>query len=235
MDKIGKRGIAILVLMVMVMAVPEGAFAYSGGKTGSSSSGCGGGSCHGGANTVTPTLSTGIPSSGYSAGVVYSLTIGGTGGVSGTKGGFNLDSSLGSFSNPGSNVQIVSGEVTHSNSNSRTWTIDWTAPSTGSGDVTFLLALNFADGNGGTSGDSWGTDSWTYSEATSTTVNWSLNQPGSDRGSVFSNSILYLDSGSPTLVLDNGSTVTFASGTGGGYPLFIEGDTHCLSKVMWLR
>ena len=224
MDKIGKRGIAILVLMVMVMAVPEGAFAYSGGKTGSSSSGCGGGSCHGGANTVTPTLSTGIPSSGYSAGVVYSLTIGGTGGVSGTKGGFNLDSSLGSFSNPGSNVQIVSGEVTHSNSNSRTWTIDWTAPSTGSGDVTFLLALNFADGNGGTSGDSWGTDSWTYSEATSTTVNWSLNQPGSDRGSVFSNSILYLDSGSPTLVLDNGSTVTFASGTGGGYPLFIEGD-----------
>ena len=77
----GQRGIAILVLMVMVFAVPEGAFANSSGKTGSSSSGCGG--CHGGGNTMTPTLTTDIPSSGYTPGAVYSLTIGGTGGVSG--------------------------------------------------------------------------------------------------------------------------------------------------------
>ena len=222
MEKSGQRGIVILVLMVMVMAVPEGAFAFSGGKTGSSSTGCGG--CHGSTSTVTPTLTTGIPSSGYTAGTVYSLTIGGSGGVSGTKGGFNLDASSGTFSNPGTNAQIVVGEVTHSNSNSRTWTVDWTAPSTGSGDVTFFLALNFVNGNGGTSGDSWGTDSWTVSEAASTTINWSLNQPGSDRGSVFSNSILYLSTGSPTLVLDNGTTVTFASGAGGGYPVYSEGD-----------
>ena len=135
--------------MVMVLAVPEGAFANSSGKTGSSSSGCGG--CHGGANTMTPTLTTDIPSSGYTPGAVYSLTIGGTGGVSGTNGGFNLDSSSGTFSNPGTNAQIVSGEVTHSNSNARTWTVDWTAPSTGTGDVTFLLAVNFANGNGAVS------------------------------------------------------------------------------------
>ena len=224
MDKAGQRGIAILILMVMVLAVPEGAFAYSSGKTGSSSTGCGGGSCHGGTNTVTPTLTTGIPSSGYTSGTVYSLTIGGSGGVSGTDGGFNLDASLGTFANPGTNAQIVSGEATHSNSNSRSWTINWIAPASGSGDVTFLLAINFVNGNGGTSGDSWGTDSWTVSEATSNPVNWSLNQPGSDRGSVFSHSILHLDSGSPTLVLSNGTTVTFASGSGGGNPQYSEGD-----------
>ena len=126
MEKPGRRVIAILMLMVMVLAVPEGAFAYSSGKTGSSSTGCGGGSCHGSTNTVTPTLSTGIPSSGYTPGTVYSLTMGGTGGVSGSNGGFNLDATSGTFSNAGTNAQIVSGEATHSNSNSRSWTVDWT-------------------------------------------------------------------------------------------------------------
>ena len=222
MDKLGQRGITIIILMVMVMAVPEGAFANSAGKTGSSSTGCAG--CHGGTNTVTPTLTTGIPSDGYTPGTVYSLSIGGSGGVSGTKGGFNLDSSSGTFSNPGTNAWIVNGEVTHSNSNSRTWTVDWTAPSSGTGGVTFLLAINFVNGNSAPSGDSWGTNSWTVSEATSNPTNWTLNQPGSDRGSVFSHSILYLGSGSPTLVLDNGTTVSFASGTGGGYPQYTEGD-----------
>ena len=133
------RKFALLILLLLVLAVPQEAFAYSSGKTGSSSTGCGGGSCHGSTNTVTPTLTTGIPSSGYTPGDVYSLTIGGTGGVSGSNGGFNLDASSGTFSNSGTNAQIVSGEVTHSNSNSRTWTVDWTAPSSGSGDVTFLL------------------------------------------------------------------------------------------------
>ena len=68
------------------------------------------------------------------------------------------------------------------------------------------------DGNGGTSGDSWGTDSWSISEATSTSNSTiGPNQPGSDRGSVFSNSILDLDSGSPVLVMSNGSLVTFSA------------------------
>ena len=185
MEKPGQRVIAILMLMVMVLAVPEGAFAYSSGKTGSSSTGCGGGSCHGSTNTVTPTLSTGIPSSGYTPGTVYSLTMGGTGGVSGSNGGFNLDATSGTFSNAGTNAQIVSGEATHSNSNSRSWTVDWTAPASGSGDVTFLLAVNFANGQNGASGDSWGTDSWTVSEFTSSTPSLPFNQPGSQRDSVF--------------------------------------------------
>ena len=229
MEKPGQRVIAILMLMVMVLAVPEGAFAYSSGKTGSSSTGCGGGSCHGSTNTVTPTLSTGIPSSGYTPGAVYSLTMGGTGGVSGSNGGFNLDATSGTFSNAGTNAQIVSGEATHSNSNSRSWTVDWTAPASGSGDVTFLLAVNFANGQNGASGDSWGTDSWTVSEFTSSTPSLPFNQPGSQRDSVFTHSVFELNSGSPTIVLDNGTRVTFSTGTGGGLPVYTNDDVVSLA------
>jgi len=89
MDNSYSRQITLLILLLLIFAVPQEAFAYSAGKTGSSSTGCGGGSCHGGANTVTPSL-VGQPSSGYTPGTVYSLTIGGSGGTSGTNGGFNL-------------------------------------------------------------------------------------------------------------------------------------------------
>lgn len=219
MEKTRSRQIALLLLLLLVLAVPPEAFANSSGKTGSSSTGCGGGSCHGSTNTVTPSL-TGFPSSGYTPGSTYTLTIGGSGGPTGTQGGFNLDVSLGTLSNPGSNAQILNGEATHSSSSARSWIVDWTAPSTGSGDVTFYLAVNFVNGNNAPSGDAWGYDSHTVSESTSNTVNWALNQPGSDRGSVFSNSILDLDSGSPTLVLSNGTLLTFSSGTGGGNPVY---------------
>ena len=216
MDNGYSRKIALLILLLLIFAVPQEAFAYSSGKTGSSSTGCGGGSCHGGANTVTPSLA-GQPSSGYTPGTVYSLTIGGSGGTSGTKGGFNLDATQGTLSNAGTNAQVATnGEATHSNFNSRSWTIDWTAPSSGSGDTTFNLAVNFVDGTGTTSGDSWGTASWTISEATSSPPSSPYNQPGSQRNSVFSHSAFELNSGSPTLVLDNGTLVTFTSGTGGG-------------------
>ena len=204
-------------LMLLLMAVPDTAFANSSGRTGSTD-GCGAGSCHSSTTpTVTPSLS-GTPSSGYAAGTTYSLSISASGGPSGTTGGFNLDSSQGVFSNPGPNAQISLGEVTHTNSNSRAWSVDWTAPPTGSGDVVFYLAVNLVNGNGGTSGDSWGADSWTLSEVSSSPTptpvnNLGFNQPGSDRGSVFSHSVLDLDTGSPILVLSNGSLVTF-NGTG---------------------
>ena len=203
-------------LMILLMAVPETAFANSSGRT-SSTDGCGDGFCHSSTSlTVIPALS-GTPSSGYVPGTTYSLSISASGGPSGTNGGFNLDSNQGVFSNPSQDARLSSGEVTHSNSNSRAWSVDWTAPATGSGDAVFYLAVNLVNGNGATSGDSWGADSWTISEASSSSPspiqvnNLGFNQPGTDRGSVFSHSVLDLDSGSPTLVLSNGSTVIFNS------------------------
>ncbi len=215
-DNVTKSRIIIIgtLFMLILMAVPETAFAYSSGRT-NSTDGCGAGVCHSSTSpTVTLSL-TGLPSSGYAPGDTYSLTATGTGGPGGNKGGFNLDSSLGTFTNPGPNARISSGEVTHSNSNSRSWTVDWTAPSSGSGDVVFYMAINLVNGDGGTSGDSWGSDSWTISEATSTPSSGpelnklGLNQPGTDSGTVFSYSALEIQTDSPTIVLSNGSLVTF--------------------------
>ena len=228
MDNGDSRKLALLILILLVLAVPQEAFANSAGKIGSSSTGCGGGSCHGSTNTVSPSL-TGLPSSGYTPGSTYTLTIGGSGGPSGTQGGFNLDASHGGLSNPGQNTQILNGEATHSNSAARSWIVDWTSPSAGTGDVTFYLAVNFVNGNTAPSGDAWGYNSHNVSESTSTAVNWTLNQPGSDRGSVFSHSILDLDSESPTLVLSNGTLVTFSSGTGGGNPVYTSDEVTSMS------
>ena len=217
-DNVTKSRIVIIgtLFMLILMAVPETAFAYSSGKT-NSTDGCGAGACHSSTSpTVIPSL-TGLPSEGYIPGDTYSLTATASGGPGGSKGGFNMDSNLGTFTNPGLSTRISSGEVTHSNPNSRTWTVDWTAPSTGSGDVVFYMAVNLVNGDGGTSGDSWGADSWTVSEATSTPSpdaglnNLGLNQPGSDSGSVFSYSALEIQSESPIIVLSNGSLVSFNS------------------------
>jgi hypothetical protein len=35
----------------------------------------------------------------------------------------------------------------------KSWTVDWTAPNTDEGEITFYAAFNAANGNGGTSGD----------------------------------------------------------------------------------
>ena len=157
-----QRKVSMVLVLLLVLAVPQDAFGWSAGKTGSSTSGC---SCHGGgANQVTPSLS-GLPVDGYAPDSTYNLTIGGSGGPTGSNGGFNLDADDGTFSNPGSNAQISSGEVTHSNSNARSWTVNWTAPANGSGNVTFDLAVNFVNGNGNTNGDGWGTDSWVLAQA----------------------------------------------------------------------
>ncbi|MEE3113728.1 MAG: endonuclease, partial [Candidatus Thermoplasmatota archaeon] len=168
-----RRLISIILVAVLLGVIPQSSFGYSGGITGRSSSGC---TCHsGGSGEVTPSLS-GLDS-GYVGNQTYNLTIGGLGGPTGSEGGFNLASNFGTFSNPGTNAQILIGQVTHSNSNSRSWTVDWTAPSNGTGNVTFTLAVNFVNGNGLNTGDGWGTmslilqedsdgDGWTNADET---------------------------------------------------------------------
>ena len=46
--------------------------------------------------------------------------------------------------------------ATHTTNSYRSWSVDWIAPSSGSGSVQFNLAGVSANGNGGTSGDVWG-------------------------------------------------------------------------------
>ena len=140
--------------------------ANSSGKTGKSSSGC---TCHNTDAMIVPTMN-GLPSS-YTPGATYSLSWSGSGMSSNGQGGFNLDASSGSWSNLGSQVQLSSGELTHNNDGQRSWTADWTAPAVGTGDVTFDLAVLYANANSMNTGDNWGTDSWTATEGAAPPTN----------------------------------------------------------------
>ncbi|MDP6886027.1 MAG: hypothetical protein QGI58_04000 [Candidatus Thalassarchaeaceae archaeon] len=158
-----RRAVAIFVLMMLISS-SQVAIANSTGKTGQSTAGC---TCHSASASISPSLS-GLPwgAGGYTPGTTYSLTWDGGPHVSG-EGGFNLDASAGTWSNLGSQVQLVNGELTHSSDSLRSWSADWTAPSAGSGDVDFDLAVLYANGNGANSGDSWGTGTWTLGEDSS--------------------------------------------------------------------
>ena len=157
MSRYLRYSLAIIVL-AMLVNIPS-IDAYNSGKSGSTTSGC---TCHsGGSGGVTPSMS-GLQTS-YTPGQTYSLTW--TAGSPSTgQGGFNLDASLGTWTNLGNRVKTLNGELTHSSDLQRSWAADWTAPSAGSGNVVFDLAVLYANSNSGTSGDNWGTGSWTVPE-----------------------------------------------------------------------
>ena len=131
-------------------------------------SGCGGGYCHG-SNTNAVVSMSGQPAS-YTAGQSYTLSISVTGGASGNNGGFSLDVDKGTLSAGigfAVNVNQAQNSATHSitGSSYRSWSVDWIAPSTGSGIATLDLAGNAADGNGGNTGDNWDAISFQIPEA----------------------------------------------------------------------
>lgn len=140
--------LALTVLLLLVVSAP----AIDGHPTGkfNTSDGC---SCHS-TSPINAQLS-GYPST-YAAGEQYVLAIGMS--ISAPAGGFSLDIDKGILSNPSADAQVDSLQLsaTHSSSDSTSWTVTWTAPSSGSGMVTFSLAVLAADGNIDTSGDSSG-------------------------------------------------------------------------------
>jgi hypothetical protein len=134
----------------MDVSYPSGAPA---GYTGSPGDGQNCTACHGGsAAQVTGWITSDIPADGYIPGETYTITLTDSG--NGRK-GFEVSAQnpagdfLGSLS-PGSGSKFCSGNtnyITHSsssNSNPKVWTVQWTAPSAGAGDVTFYgaFALN---------------------------------------------------------------------------------------------
>ncbi len=145
----------IIVALLMVSLAPV----IDGKPTGkhNASNGC---SCHY-ASSATPNHD--FPST-YNPGQTYSIQISVTGGVSGTGGGFSLEVDKGSYSNAGSGVSFSGSSATHSNPNSRSWNLDWTAPSAGSGTVSVALATLAANLNGQNTGDAWGTTTHSITE-----------------------------------------------------------------------
>jgi hypothetical protein len=125
--------------------------------------------CHGGgkATDVTGWISTDIPVEGYRPGVQYTISVRGERAAASLF-GFELTAEkaskakTGGFSTGNSNqLQLLSNgtAVTHTNQGitgsggTKNWSVKWTAPAKGTGDVTFYAAVNTANGDGGTGGD----------------------------------------------------------------------------------
>ena len=123
------------------------------------------------------------------------VTINHTGGGAPAAFGFQLVSltdsdnqDIASFANPASNVKIATASSTgrqyaehNGPSGSNVFEVDWTAPSTGSGQVTFYAAGNGVNGNGTSAGDGGNTASFSLGEDMSSSntnlvaEKWGLN------------------------------------------------------------
>ena len=145
-------------LLVLIAGAPsiEGS---ASGKHNQASAGC---TCHyNGANGITANHN--FPTT-YTPGTTYSIIIDGSGGSQSFVGGFSLQVNKGLLSNAGSLVQISGPSATHSGSGALSWTMDWTAPASGSGSVNVALAVLQANANAQNSGDSWDTTTATIAE-----------------------------------------------------------------------
>lgn len=158
-----------LLLVTVVIVAPSPNRGSSNGISGQSG-GCG--PCHGSSPNVDVAVSIGgIPTS-YLPGEKYTLTITVSGNPAETNGGFDLSVDKGTFSNPGANAELLSDkEVSHSNSNAKTWVVDWTAPSAGSGTATFSVAGIVVDGDLTSNGDKWNIATYSSSEEFPTVLN----------------------------------------------------------------
>lgn len=124
------------------------------------------GGCHGGGTTNQPSIIThNIPACGYIPGETYSITITAT--FAGrSKFGFQFSAqnattgaTAGTIITNGTINLISSGRYANhvgtstSGNGSRSWTFQWTAPSTGVGNIGFYAAVNCTNSNNSSSGD----------------------------------------------------------------------------------
>ena len=128
-------------------------------------------------------VATNVPSQGYTAGQTYSITVQMTQ-ASINRFGFEITCEEGNFGSQKigtfgitdpANTQLTNNNtaVTHTQggtfgSGSKTWTMNWTAPTTTtSGGIIFYVSAMSANGNGNNGGDEVYTTTRTFNEATS--------------------------------------------------------------------
>ncbi len=138
-------------------------------------------SCHPGpASAITGAITSDVPSSGYTPGNTYTITATVTD-PSITKFGFQISPQntagtlLGSMAILNTTTtkftSASSKYITHKSagtsfpSHTATWSFAWTAPVSGTGDVTFYGAFNFTNNNNDESGDQIRTSTLTIQEA----------------------------------------------------------------------
>lgn len=153
-------------VVLLLMANSSGSPGGRTGSPGDNGNTCTG--CHTGtANTVSGWITTNVPPSGFVAGQTYTITATGThSGV--VKFGFELTVEDNTGAKVGtlvitdpSRTKLVNANkaVTHTSGgttpvgNSSTWSMNWVAPASVSGEVGIYAAFNAANGNGNNSGD----------------------------------------------------------------------------------
>lgn len=159
------------IYLVFAVAFAGILLSYSGGSPGGKTDAPGDSgncsSCHSGNSVNTADwISTNIPASGYVAGTTYTITASGnhdgaakfgfevtSQDASGKTGTFVITNSTETKLTNGDNAVTHTSSGNTATSGSKTWSFDWTAPATGTGDVTFYGAFNATNGNGSTSGD----------------------------------------------------------------------------------
>jgi hypothetical protein len=150
--KISGLGFCIVIVIIMVVT---GVLGKSSDMYDTAQTGC---TCHDANPDASVIITvTGFPVE-YTPSTTYPVTITVSGGAAGVEGGFNLEVSAGTLSTSDTNVNINApqDQATQSNDLVRSWTISWTAPSTGTGTVNvWLAAMTANDDNKKDAGDLW--------------------------------------------------------------------------------
>lgn len=173
--KITLIGIASTMLFILVGSIYNNAFTDPNGspnaRTGSPGDGgntCAISGCHTGfaVQTRDNIISSNIPSEGYTPGQRYTITAQTQSSrnkfgfqispqsLSGTKLGTMIITNASETKLTGSGKYITHTSVATGVNGVKVWSFDWTAPAAGTGEVTFYGCFNYANGNGGSSGDS---------------------------------------------------------------------------------
>ncbi len=156
--------IILIPAIALLLAFTQGPNA---GYTGSPLDGNDCSNCHapGPATPITGWITTDIPPIGYTPGNTYTITLS-TPGETTSKMGFQITAETAAAKagmfviTNATRTQLTNDfTVTHTAAGTdpmgtpNSWTMDWTAPASGTGAVTFYAAVNAADANGANSGD----------------------------------------------------------------------------------
>lgn len=156
----------------------------SGGKSGVSSTGCGGGGCHDmSSNTklridMTPPFNTPITDIDdtveYTPGGTHEFLVyvqnNGYISITNAKIGFNLSATKGTMVKTDNNTAVNGSEVYHitprgtSGNGYSNFSFDWIAPNKGAGTVLIHFAGNMVSGSGTSDGDAWNTKTYVLKE-----------------------------------------------------------------------
>ena len=173
-----------LLLMVILISGTLNNTGSPGRKTGSPLDGRSCTECHTGTAIQVEWISTNIPETGWTPGETYNITLNAAHETA-KKIGFELTAENSSEKTGVFKISdasrmrfsIQDKAITHKDvgnvptNGENAWEMQWTAPAENKGDITFYAAINAANGNGNTSGDTIFTSSLLVAQDPSTTTN----------------------------------------------------------------